>query len=36
VPTAIAQRWFSPHVPAGRPHDLLAPDSSEILIGESS
>jgi hypothetical protein len=36
VPTAIAQRWFSPHVPAGQPHDLLAPDSSEILIGESS
>jgi Kef-type K+ transport system membrane component KefB len=36
VPTAIAQRWFSPQVPAGQPHHLLPPDPSEILIGEGS
>ncbi len=36
VPTAIAQRRFSPHVAAERPHHLLPPDPSEILIGESS
>jgi Kef-type K+ transport system membrane component KefB len=35
VPTAIAQRWFSPPVPAEHPHHLLPPDPSEILIGES-
>jgi len=36
VPTAIAQRWFSPQVPAGQPHHLLPPDPSEILVGEGS
>jgi Kef-type K+ transport system membrane component KefB len=34
VPTAIAQRWFSPPVPPERPHHLLPPDPSEILIHE--
>jgi Kef-type K+ transport system membrane component KefB len=34
VPTAIAQRWFSPPVPADQPHHLMPPDPSEILIGE--
>jgi len=33
VPTAIAQRWFSPR---GAAEHLLPPDPSEILIGESS
>jgi Kef-type K+ transport system membrane component KefB len=36
VPTAIAQRWFSPPVPGGRPHHVLPPDPSEILIREPS
>jgi Kef-type K+ transport system membrane component KefB len=35
VPTAIAQRWFSPPEPGERPHHLLPPEPSEILIGES-
>jgi Kef-type K+ transport system membrane component KefB len=34
VPTAIAQRWFSPPIPARQPHHLLPPDPSEILIHE--
>jgi Kef-type K+ transport system membrane component KefB len=36
VPTAIAQRWFSPPVeePGGHPHHLLPPEPSELLIGE--
>jgi Kef-type K+ transport system membrane component KefB len=34
VPTAIAQRWFSPPIPADRAHHLMPPDPSEILIGE--
>jgi Kef-type K+ transport system membrane component KefB len=34
VPTAIAQRWFSPPIPADQPHHLMPPDASEILIGE--
>jgi hypothetical protein len=34
VPTAIAQRWFSPPVRAEQPHHLLPPDPSEILIHE--
>jgi Kef-type K+ transport system membrane component KefB len=34
VPTAIAQRWFSPPTPAEYPHHLLPPDPSEILIHE--
>jgi Kef-type K+ transport system membrane component KefB len=36
VPTALAQRWFSPptHEPAEHPHHLLPPEPSEILIGE--
>jgi Kef-type K+ transport system membrane component KefB len=34
VPTAIAQRWFSPQEPAGQPHHLLPPDPSELLIGD--
>ena len=33
VPTAIAQRWFSPPIPADQPHHLMPPDPSEILIG---
>jgi hypothetical protein len=38
VPTAIAQRWFSPPVeePGGHPHHLLPPEPSELLIGEQS
>jgi Kef-type K+ transport system membrane component KefB len=38
VPTAIAQRWFSPPVeePGGHPHHLLPPEPSEMLIGEQS
>jgi Kef-type K+ transport system membrane component KefB len=38
VPTAIAQRWFSPtvHEAGEHPHHLLPPEPSEILIGESS
>jgi Kef-type K+ transport system membrane component KefB len=35
VPTAIAQRWFSPHLPGEHPH-LMPPDPSEVLIGGSS
>ena len=35
VPTAIAQRWFSPPAPAPHPRHMLPPDPSEILIGES-
>jgi Kef-type K+ transport system membrane component KefB len=36
VPTAIAQRWFSPPVeePGEHPHHLLPPEPSEMLIGE--
>ena len=34
VPTAIAQRWFSPPTPTEYPHHLLPPDPSEILIHE--
>jgi len=37
VPTAIAQRWFSPPVlPGEHPHLALPPEPSEILIGESA
>jgi Kef-type K+ transport system membrane component KefB len=35
VPTAIAQRWFSPQLPDGHPHHLMPPDPSELLIGDS-
>ena len=37
IPTAIAQRWFSPPVtePGEHPHHLLPPEPSELLIGES-
>jgi hypothetical protein len=35
VPTAIAQRWFSPPEPVGHLHHMLPPDPSEILIGET-
>jgi Kef-type K+ transport system membrane component KefB len=37
VPTAIAQRWFSPpaHEPDEHPH-VLPPEPSEILIGEAA
>lgn len=39
VPTAIAQRWFSPPVPADSDHHqhhrLLPPESAEIPIGEA-
>ena len=34
VPTAIAQRWFSP--PGEHEHHALPPEPSEILIGETS
>ena len=36
VPTAIAQRWFSPPVHPSYPHHILPPDSSEILIHGSN
>jgi hypothetical protein len=36
VPTAIAQRWFSPPEPVEHPHHLVPPEPSEIPIGESS
>jgi Kef-type K+ transport system membrane component KefB len=38
VPTAIAQRWFSPptHEPGEHPHHLLPPEPSELLIGEQT
>ena len=35
VPTAIAQRWFSPPAPGEHAHHLLPPEQSEILVGES-
>jgi Kef-type K+ transport system membrane component KefB len=35
VPTAIAQRWFSPRLPGEHAQHLLPPEPSEILIGES-
>ena len=35
IPTAIAQRWFSPQGPTEHPHLSLPPEPSEILIGES-
>ena len=34
IPTAIAQRWFSPPAPRAQPHHVLPPDPSEILIHE--
>jgi Kef-type K+ transport system membrane component KefB len=34
VPTAVAQRWFSPPQPPDHAHLLLPPEPSEILIGE--
>ena len=34
IPTAIAQRWFSPPA-TEHPHLALPPEPSEILIGES-
>lgn len=36
VPTAIAQRWFSPPGPDAHVHHALPPEPSEILIGETS
>jgi len=36
IPTAIAQRWFSPPGPGEHPHRALPPEPSEILIGEST
>lgn len=36
IPTAIAQRWFSPQRPEEHPRHMLPPDPSEILIGEST
>ena len=36
VPTAIAQRWFTPPLPAEQPHHLVPPEPSELLIGEAS
>ncbi|HLL91941.1 MAG TPA: hypothetical protein VK252_03300, partial [Solirubrobacteraceae bacterium] len=36
VPTAIAQRWFSPSGPGDRAHLPVPPEPSEILIGEST
>ncbi len=35
VPTAIAQRWFSPAQPGTHPHHTLPPEPSEILVGEA-
>ena len=35
VPTAIAQRWFSPPGPPVHGHLRLPPEPSEILIGEA-
>jgi Kef-type K+ transport system membrane component KefB len=35
IPTAIAQRWFSPKATGEQRHHLMPPDPSEILIGES-
>lgn len=35
IPTAIAQRWFSPHMAAERPH-IVPPEPSEILIGKTN
>jgi hypothetical protein len=34
VPTAIAQRWFSPPATPEQPHHLVPPEPSEILIGQ--
>jgi hypothetical protein len=36
VPTAIAQRWFSPPRRGDHGHLPLPPEPSEILIGEST
>ena len=36
VPTAIAQRWFSPPGPSAHAHLPLPPEPSEILIGDGS
>ena len=36
VPTAIAQRWFSPPGPGEHAHLPLPPEPSEILIGDGS
>ncbi|HUA11699.1 MAG TPA: cation:proton antiporter [Solirubrobacteraceae bacterium] len=35
VPTAIAQRWFSPPQLAPHPHHLLPPEDSDALLGEA-
>src|SRR6202046_1140282 len=37
LPTAIAQRWFSPPLeePDGHPHQMLAPEPSEIPVSET-
>jgi hypothetical protein len=34
VPTAIAQRWFSPPSPGEHARHTLPPEPSEILVGE--
>jgi Kef-type K+ transport system membrane component KefB len=34
IPTAIAQRWFSPAGAGATPHGALPPEPSELLIGE--
>jgi Kef-type K+ transport system membrane component KefB len=36
IPTAIAQRWFSPPGPAAHDRLPVPPEPSEILIGEST
>jgi hypothetical protein len=36
VPTAIAQRWFSPPAPGEQPQHALPPEPSEILIGDTA
>jgi Kef-type K+ transport system membrane component KefB len=36
VPTAIAQRWFSPPGPGEHAHHAFPPEPSEILVGERS
>jgi Kef-type K+ transport system membrane component KefB len=36
VPTAIAQRWFSPPAAGEQPHRALPPEPAEILIGDGA
>ena len=36
IPTAIAQRWFSPPTHEPAEHHVLPPEPSEIMIGEGA